>query len=148
MYRCGGGAGRPSWSPLVPFVLGKPPGTSAAGLDGAGEDESRSTSMADMAEKDKRCRSSGDKFNGWVSMSYLDDRFDENVEERRLLLVRSRSLTRECDFLSGEPGGVPCKLGVDDVRWARVGVASVDFFDGDLLKMEGRTMRGNLGNLV
>lgn len=111
VYRCGGGAGRPSWSPFVPFVLGKPPGTSAAGLDGAGEDESRSTSMADMAErleKDKRCRSSGDKFSGCVSASYLDERFDENVEERRLLLVRSRSFTRACDFLSGELGGVPC----------------------------------------
>lgn len=115
MYRCGGGAGRPSWSPFVPFVLGKPPGTSVAGLEGAGEDESRSTSMADMAEKDKRCRSSGDKFSGCVSGSYLDDRFDEYVEERRLLLVRSRSLTRECDFLSGELGGVPWLLGVDEV---------------------------------
>lgn len=138
MYRCGGGAGRASWSPFVPFVLGKLPGTSAAGLDGAGEDESRSTSMADMAEKDKRCRSSGDKLSGCVSGSYLDERLDENVEERRLLLVRSRSLTRECDFLSGE-------LGVDRVRWGRVGVASLDFFDGDLLKREGRTMEGDLG---
>jgi hypothetical protein len=104
--------------------------------------------MADMAEKDKRCRSSGDKFSGCVSGSYLDDRFDEYVEERRLLLVRSRSLIRECDFLSGELGGVPWLLGVDKVLWARVGVASLDFFfDGDLLKREGRTMEGNLGKL-
>jgi hypothetical protein len=74
----------------VPFVLGKPPGTSAAGLDGAGEDESRSTSMADIL----LCLSAGDKLSGWVwgSSSYLDDRF-ENVEERRLLLLVP--LTRE-----------------------------------------------------
>lgn len=100
--------------------------------------------MADMAEKDKRWRSSGDKFSGCVSASYLDERFDENVEERRLLLVRSRSLTRECDFLSGELGGVPCVCEL--VLWARAGVAaSLDFFDGDLVKMEGRTMGGDLG---
>ena len=89
----------------MPFVLEKPPGTSVAGLDGAGEDES--TSIADIAEKDKRCRSSGGRFSGCESASYLEERFDEYVEERRLLLVRSRSLTRECDFLSGELGGVP-----------------------------------------
>lgn len=129
----------------MPFVLGKPPGTSVAGLEGAGEDESRSTSMADMAEKDKRWRSSGGRLSGCESASYLDEGFDEYVEERRLLLVRSRSLTRECDFFSGELGGVPGLLSVDEVLWARAGVASLDFFDGDLLKSEGRTMGGDLG---
>lgn len=106
----------------MPFVLGKPPGTSAAGLDGAGEEESRSTSMADIL----LCRSSGDKLSGWVSSSHLHDRF-ENVEERRLLLV---ALTRACDFTGEE--------GVDSVLWASVGVASENFFfDGDLLKRVG-----------
>lgn len=47
--------------------------------------------------------------------------------------------------MSGELGGVPRVLGVDEVLWARVGVASLDFFDGDLLKREGRTMGGDLG---
>ena len=65
----------------MPFVLG----VSATGLEGAGEDEwSRSTSigwgvgwsMADICE-DRRWRSSGGRFSGWESRSYLDERLDE-----------------------------------------------------------------------
>ena len=82
VYLCGGGAGR---SAFAPFVLGS---GAAAGLEGAGEDSySRSTSMgwgvgwslmADMAENDRRCRSSGGRFSGcWSRSSYLEDRLDE-----------------------------------------------------------------------
>lgn len=68
--------------PFRPFAFG-----SAAGLEGAGEEEySLSISMgwgvgwsliADMAEKDKRCRSSGGRLSGCESESYLDERLDE-----------------------------------------------------------------------
>jgi hypothetical protein len=70
------------------------------------------------------------------------------VLERRLLEVLSLSFTRECDFLSGDKGGVPWMPGLPGVpgllcgegRGTRFGTSGVfDFFE-DLAKNEGRTM--------
>ena len=79
VYLCGGGAG-PSGTPFAPFVLGA---FSVTGLEGAGEDESTSMGcgvgwslMANMAE-DSLWRSSGGRFSGCESRSYLDERLDE-----------------------------------------------------------------------
>lgn len=55
--------------------------------------------------------------------------------------MRSRSLTRVCEDLSGEEGGVPellCGAG----RGARFGISWFFDFFADLLKREGRTMGG------
>jgi hypothetical protein len=144
VYLCGGGAGRLSSWALVPLGLGA---CAVAGLDGAGDEEkSRSMSMGwgegwsaicDMAEKRFRC--SGGRLSGCESSSYLDERRDEYELERRLL-VRSRSLTRECDVLSGDEGGVPGLLLLAGVGGARLGtVWLLDFLD-DFVKREGRTM--------
>jgi hypothetical protein len=66
------------------------------------------------------------------------------VLERRLLEVRSRSLRREWDFLSGDKGGVPWLL-CGEGRGARFGTSGVlDFFE-DLAKKEGRTMGATEG---
>jgi hypothetical protein len=54
------------------------------------------------------------------------------------VLVRSRSLTRDWELLSGDDGGVPGLL-VAGLRGARLGtVWCFDFFD--FVKIEGRTM--------
>jgi hypothetical protein len=55
--------------------------------------------------------------------------------------VRSRSLTRDCELLSGDDGGVPGVPGmlVAGLRGARLGtVWFLDFLD--FVKIEGRTM--------
>lgn len=88
MYRCGGGAGLASCSPFVPFVLGNAPGVcAAAGLEGVGDDvNSLSMSMgcgvgwslmADMADVESLLNSSGGRFSGCESRSYLEERLEE-----------------------------------------------------------------------
>ena len=137
VYLWGGGAGRSTLAPLAPLGLGSWPAT---GLEGAGEDEySLSTSMgwgvgwslmADMAEKERRCLSSGGRFSGWESRSsYLDERLDgsELDVERRLELC-SLSRTRAWDFFSGDVCG--------EGRGTWTG-ALLDFLE---LKKEGRTI--------
>lgn len=149
MYLWGGGAG-PSGAPLAPFVFG----ASTTGLEGAGEDEcSRSTSigwgvgwsMADICE-DRRWRSSGGRFSGCESRSYLEERLDEYELERRLE-ERSRSFTLEWVCLSGEAGGVPA-VAWGEGRGARLGISLVldDFFED--AKKEGRTMGASCGRIA
>lgn len=167
VYLCGGGAGRLLSWPLTPLV-----GLVVLGLEGAGDEEtSRSMSMGVgvgwSAILERRFRCSGGRLSGCcASSSYLDERRDECEcdcdcgcdlsDERRvvLLLVRSRSLTRECGVaLSGDEGGVPglllaglrgCSVGVSWVWRRAVGVA-VDFLEGFLEKMEGRTIEAKVG---
>jgi hypothetical protein len=62
------------------------------------------------------------------------------------VLVRSLSLTREWELLSGEDGGVP-ELLVAGLRGARLGtVWLLDFLD-DFVKREGRTMEAKSGGM-
>jgi hypothetical protein len=63
------------------------------------------------------------------------------------VLVRSRSLTRECEVLSGDEGGVPGLL-LAGLRGARLGMVwLLDFFE-DFVKREGRTMEAKSAGSV
>lgn len=159
VYLCGGGAGRLSSWPLTlltPFVAA----VLVPGLEGAGDEEtSRSISMGVgvaagvgwSAILERRFRCSGGRFSGCcASSSYLDERRDEyacdlSAERRLLLLVRSRSLTRECGLavtLSGDEGGVLPGCGV-----VRMGTSVGFDFLADLVKREGKTIEADVGTL-
>jgi hypothetical protein len=101
--------------------------------------------MADIAD-DRRWRSSGGRFSGCESRSYLDERLDEYELDRRLE-VRSLSFTREWDFLSGEEGGVPWLL-CGEGRGARLGTSGVFVFFEVFAKKEGRTMGTRCGRVA
>lgn len=152
MYLCGGGAGLVS-SPLTPLVFGWTGAPAVAGLEGAGEEVASLSmsmgcgvgwsAMADMAV-DSRRSSSGGRLSGCESRSYLDERLEECELERRSR-SRSRSLTRWWDFFSGEDGGVPGLLFCAGDPGASFGASWCFDFLEDLLKREGRTMRGERG---
>ena len=98
--------------------------------------------MADIADEESRRSSSGGRLSGCESRSYLDERLEEYEAERR-----SRSLTRACDFLSGDllsgdEGGVPGLLLCTGAPGASLGGSGCFDFLDDLWKREGRTMRG------
>lgn len=96
------------------------------------------SAMADMADEESLRSSSGGRLSGCESRSYLDERLDEYELERR---SRSRSLTREWDFLSGDEGGVPGLLFVGGLPGASLGTSGCADLE-DLRKREGSTMRG------
>jgi hypothetical protein len=60
------------------------------------------------------------------------------------VLVRSRSLTRDWELLSGDDGGVPGLLAAG-LRGARLGTVWFLDFLFDFVKREGRTMEANWG---